>query len=73
MPCLKEYILFVLGVLHLLLMNDQVLVDSLHSVKLAVVLVRHKKHLAKRAFVDDLNDFEIFEVRSPSRAVKLLA
>jgi hypothetical protein len=60
---LEENIFLVLSVLNLFLINEDIFVDSLHSIELTSILVGYQKNLSKRPLVDDFNDLEISESR----------
>ena len=59
MTGLEENIFLVLSVLNLFLINEDILIDSLHSVELTSILVGYKKNFSKRPLVDDFNDLEV--------------
>ena len=58
---LEQDVLLGLRVQDLTLLNEDVLVDSLHGVLFLIMLVDHVEHLAKGSFVNDLDDLEVFE------------
>jgi hypothetical protein len=60
---LEENIFLVFSVLNLFLINEDIFVDSLHSIELTSILVGYQKNLSKRPLVDDFNDLEISESR----------
>jgi len=56
---LEKDIFFVFNVFHLLLLNQDVLVDSFHRVELLHLLIVNEEHFAERPFVDNPLDLEI--------------
>jgi len=56
---LEENIFLVLSVLNLFLINEDILIDSLHSIELTCILVSYQKNFSKRPLVDDFNDLEV--------------
>jgi hypothetical protein len=60
-------IFFQLDILHLLVLNDDVLADALHSVQLPRSgHLFHQKHFAEGAFPDHFQNFEVVKL---SRAI----
>lgn len=60
---LTQDILLKLNVLHLLVLQNDVLSDAFHGVELASCCVLYKEHFAKGALADHLADLEIFQGR----------
>lgn len=58
---LEEDFLLILGVLDLLFVNQDILIDPLHCIKLAVVLVDHQEYLTEGAFVNHFPDLKILQ------------
>ena len=58
---LEQNVLLVFDILHLFLLEEQVLVDALHRVHLAHLAVRNEKNLAKAALINDLCYLKIFK------------
>jgi len=52
-------VLLELDVFHLLVLEDHVLADALHSVQLLVVLVLHQEDLAKSTLTDQLAELKV--------------
>ena len=59
---LEQNVLLILDILHLLFLQKQVLIDTLHCVHFAHFAVVDKKDLTKAALVNDFVDLEILQV-----------
>lgn len=58
---LEQNVLLILNVLHLLLLEEQVLVDPLHRVHLAHLAIGDKEDLSEAALVNNFVDLEILQ------------
>ena len=59
---LEQNVFLVFYVLHLLLLEKEFLVDSLHGVHLSHLAVRDEENFSKAALVDHFDDLEIVKV-----------
>ena len=59
---LEQKVFLVFYVLHLLLLEKEFLVDSLHGVHLSHLAVRDEENFSKAALVDHFDDLEIVKV-----------
>ena len=57
---LEQNVLLVFDILHLFLLEEQVLVDALHRVHLAHLAIGNEEDLAEAALIDDFRDLKIF-------------
>ena len=56
---LKKYVFLILDILHLLLLQKQVLIDSLHCIHLVHLSIVDKEYLAKGTLVDNPHNLKI--------------
>lgn len=62
MISLEKDLLLILNVLNLFLLQEQIFVNSLHSVHLAHFAIRNQKDFAKAAFINDFADLKVFKI-----------
>ena len=60
MLCLEQNVFLVFDILHLFLLEEQVLVDALHSVHLAHLAIGNEEDLAEAALINDFCYLKIF-------------
>jgi len=53
MVCLEENVLLILDILYLFLLQEQILIDTLHGVHFSHLAVVDEEYLAKAALVDN--------------------
>lgn len=58
---LLEHPVFGVGVRHLVLLDDDVLLEDLHGVDAAGALLARQHHLAERALAEHLHELELFQ------------
>jgi len=58
---LKQNLLFDLNVFNLILLKHHILVQSFHRIDFPIILVLNEEYLAKRAFINDFLDQEVFK------------
>jgi hypothetical protein len=61
MLCLKQNVFFILNVSDLLLLDKDVLVDTLHGIHSPCFLINYEVHFSERALVDDSLNLEIIQ------------
>lgn len=54
-----QNIFFELDIFHLLVLNYNVLTDTLHSVQLTILCVLHQEHFAEGAFTDHFQNLKV--------------
>lgn len=59
---LEQDVLLILDVLNLLLLEKEVLVDSLHGIHATHLAIRDEEDFTEAALVNHLNDLEVFKV-----------